>query len=461
MHCLILWAEAPPVAPSLISAIPFCILLLCIAILPLFHGTHHWWERNRNKLAISVVLGSATLVYYLLRQTGVNHHDHLSAPGLATMYAVFKIAILDEYIPFIVMLFSLYTISGGINWIVRMRPTPAVNLVLLLIGTLLASFIGTTGASMLLIRPVLDVNRHRKYKLHTIIFFIFLVANIGGSLLPLGDPPLFIGYLRGVPFLWTIGLIPHWLWCAGFLLGIYFIWDTFAFRLETLPQEDPAIAPTGARLRTFEVNGRINYLWLVCVVLSLAFLLPGKPFLNTDWIIPKYLREMVILTLTALSWVTTPKGIRARNQFNFMAIGEVAFLFIGIFICMMPPLEILQIRGGELGITQPWHFFWTTGILSSFLDNAPTYAIFFEAARSLTPGASLPADSLLVAISVGAVFMGANTYIGNGPNFMVKSIAENAGVAMPSFFGYMLYTGLILIPLFIALTFIFFTPAAP
>ena len=451
-----LWAAGADQAHSLLASIPFCLLLLCIALLPLFRQTHYWWERNRNKLLISIVLGLVTLAYYVLRQTGLDHHGEISRAGWPTALAVLKFALLDDYVPFIVMLFSLYTISGGICWTLRMRPTPVVNTGLLLVGTLLASFIGTTGASMLLIRPMLNVNKQRKHKLHTLLFFIFLVANIGGSLLPLGDPPLFIGYLRGVPFLWTLSLLPYWLWCSAFLLGIYFLWDLVAYRYEHLSPMDPDVAPSGKPLRKFEVSGRINYLWLLCVILSLVLLVPNKTLPGTEWVVPKYLREGIMLLATALSWVTTPRGVRTRNDFNFTAIGEVAFLFIGVFLCMMPPLEILQVRGSELGLTKPWQFFWTTGILSSFLDNAPTYAIFFQTALSLTPGLTLPADPLLIAISVGAVFMGANTYIGNGPNFMVKSIAEGAGIAMPSFFGYMLYSGLILIPLFIALTFVFF-----
>jgi len=451
------WADGAPLfSPSLVSAIPFAILLLCVALLPLFHGTHHWWERNRNKLLISVALGLLTLLYYQFRQSGFLHDGHHSEPGFGAVLAVLQVALLKDYVPFMAMLFSLYTISGGIRWEIRMKPTPMVNGTLLLVGTLLASFIGTTGASMLLIRPILDVNKQRKHKLHTILFFIFLVANIGGSLLPLGDPPLFIGYLRGVPFLWTMALVPHWACCSVLLLIIYFVWDTLAYRREALPDVDLSQHSDGRTRRSFEASGRINYLWLIGVVFSLALVLPGKPFVNTGWIVPPYLREAMMLLFTALSWLTTPQGVRAKNQFNFTAIGEVAFLFIGIFICMMPPLEILQVRGSELGLTEPWQFFWVTGILSSFLDNAPTYAIFFETAVSLNPGATLPADPLLIALSVGAVFMGANTYIGNGPNFMVKSIAEGAGIKMPSFFGYMLYSVTILIPIFVILTFLFF-----
>jgi Na+/H+ antiporter NhaD/arsenite permease-like protein len=457
MLSIALWAEDARLdSPSLFSAIPFVLLLLCIALLPLFHGTHHWWERNQNKMIISVVLGMITLIYYLLRQAGFPHDGHLSEPGLDAVLTVLQVALVKDYVPFMVMLFSLYTISGGIRWEIRMKPTPMVNGTLLLVGTLLASFIGTTGASMLLIRPILDVNKHRKHKLHTILFFIFLVANIGGALLPLGDPPLFIGYLRGVSFLWTMTLLPHWATCSVLLLIIYLVWDMLAYGREALPELDLLQDSDGKVRRPFEVNGRINYLWLIGVVLSLALLLPGKRFLGTEWIVPTYLREAMMLLFTALSWLTTPIGVRARNRFNFTAIGEVAFLFIGIFICMMPPLEILQVRGSELGLTQPWQFFWVTGILSSFLDNAPTYAIFFETARSLNPGSTVPADPLLIALSVGGVFMGANTYIGNGPNFMVKSIAEESGVEMPSFFGYMFYSAPILIPIFLIMTFLFF-----
>lgn len=451
-----LFADAVPlIAPHVLSITPFCLLLLCIAVLPLHHGTHHWWERNRNKLLISLTLGALTLAYYQFREVGFIHDGHRTEAGFATVKAVLQHALLFDYVPFIVMLFGLYTISGGIRWEIRMRPTPMVNLTLITVGTLLASFIGTTGASMLLIRPILEVNRQREYKLHTILFFIFLVSNIGGALLPLGDPPLFIGYLRGVPFLWTLKLAPHWLCCVSVLLVLYYLFEVIACKREMKVFADPALQQDGSRLRTFVVSGRINYLWLLCVVLVLAFCLPGKPLLGLDWITPRYLREALILLITALSWITTPRGIRASNQFNFTAIGEVAFLFIGVFICMMPPLEILQVRGGELGLQEPWHFFWVTGLLSSFLDNAPTYAIFYETALSLQPGARFPADPLLIAISTGAVFMGANTYIGNGPNFMVKSIAEGAGIKMPSFFGYMAYSLPILLPVFAALTWFF------
>lgn len=450
-HCFFAWAE-PNNVPGLLSSVPFCLLLLCIAVLPLFHGTHHWWERNQNKLLISLSLGTLTLIYYFFRPAGFHDAD----PGLPSVVSVLSHAILHEYIPFVVMLFCLYTISGGIRWEIRMYASPAVNSMILLIGALLASFIGTTGASMLLIRPLLEVNQYRRYKLHTILFFIFLVSNIGGSLLPLGDPPLFIGYLRGVPFLWTLNLLPHWSVAVGILLAVYFCWDTLVYRKESVPSIHPTILPDGTRGKQFVTDGKLNYLWLALVVFCIALVVPNKAFLGTNWIVPAFLREALMLAFTWFSWVTTSHNIRSKNEFNFVAIGEVAFLFIGIFICMMPPLEILQHRGTELQISEPWQFFWATGILSSFLDNAPTYAIFFQAATSLHPGQTRPEDPILIAISVGAVFMGAMTYIGNGPNFMIKSIAENAGIKMPSFFGYLLYSMMILVPLFVALTWIFF-----
>lgn len=452
---LTIWAQAAGVkeAPSLLSALPFAVLLMAIAILPLFHGTHHWWEKNRNKFLISVSLALVTLIYYWLRNVGFHHAGHSSQPGLDTVGAVLKDAILADYVPFMVMLFCLYTISGNIRWDIGIKPTPLANLAVLTVGTLLASLIGTTGAAMLLIRPLLSLNQQRQYKQHTFIFFIFLVANIGGSLLPIGDPPLFLGYLRGVPFLWTLKLLPHWLFCAALVLAVYFLWEMRAYRREgtfNMPRIEGE-----ERIPAFRAMGQINYPWLAVAVLTIALVTPNKAFVGTNWIVPRFLREIILLVFTGLSWIMSRAEIRRKNEFSFIPIGEVASLFLGIFICMMPPLEILQIRGSEVGLTQPWQFFWITGVLSSFLDNAPTYVVFFETALALQPGVSLPPDPLLIAISTGAVFMGANSYIGNGPNFMVKSIAESSGVPMPGFFGYMLYSAVILLPIFLILTVLF------
>ncbi len=484
--------------PGLLWVWPFVAMLLSIALLPLIRRTHHWWESNKNKLIVALVLAAITLLYYQFRGYGVPVHEqgaetnsgqvahpevpgsapatapaeapgheqteavvHRTEPGFPTVVAVFKHAVLDEYIPFLTLLFALYVIAGGIVVRGDIRATPLVNTTILGIGALAASFIGTTGASMVLIRLLLKTNAERKRVVHTVVFFIFLVSNIGGTLLPIGDPPLFLGYLRGVPFLWTMTLVKEWAVMVLFALTIYYVWDTWAYRHES-PE---AIALDKTHIEPLRVAGLINFVWILGVVLAVATLDSSKPFLNTGWHPFPYLRELVQLGFVGLSLITTPKALREENRFNYVAILEVAALFIGIFITMQVPLEILHARGPELGLTKPWQFFWATGTLSSFLDNAPTYVVFFETATTLpihgphtlalVGGGHIDAK-LLAAISCGAVFMGANTYIGNGPNFMVKTIAEQAGVKMPSFFGYMLYSLGLLIPAFVVLTFIFF-----
>ena len=451
--------------PSPIWIAPFVVLLLSIALLPLIPATRHWWEHNRNKLLLALGLGLVTLVYYLLRGAGFHH----AQPGWPTVVKVLGHAVLDDYVPFIVLLFSLYVISGGINLRGDLPARPSTNLLFLWLGAALASFIGTTGASMLLIRPLLQTNSERKHVKHTVIFFIFMVSNIGGSLLPIGDPPLFLGYLRGVPFLWTFNLWKEWLFACLVLGVVYYLWETQLYRRET-----PAdIARDERTLQPLRLRGSFNIVLLLFVVLAVGTLVPGQKFPGTDWEVPRLwhelgFREIVQLVLAGISMWLTPTGIRKANDFNFTAIGEVACLFIGIFICMQVPIEILQGVGPMLashGLTAPWFFFWATGGLSSFLDNAPTYVVYFETARSVQWGNSAEllslatggaiAVPLLRAVSLGAVFMGANTYIGNGPNFMVKSIAEQAGVKMPSFFSYMLYSIGLLIPLFLLITVLF------
>ncbi len=442
--------------PPLWAVIPFAVLLLCIAILPLIELTEIWWEHNKNRLLVAVILSVIVLFYYWFVHPGVvDHHTHELKSGFSAVLQVLNHAILAEYIPFIVLLFSLYVISGGIQLKGDMPTNPLTNTVFLGVGAGIASFIGTTGAGMLLIRPVLQANRERKHVKHTVIFFIFLVCNVGGSLLPIGDPPLFLGYLRGVPFIWTLGLWPQWLAMVLVLLVIYYVWDTIVYQKETIK----GVVSKDVEVQPLQLRGTINFLWLIGVVLSVALLVPGKPFLgqNDRFIVPDFLREGMQLIFVVLSLVTTPRGVRLENKFNYVAIGEVAALFSGIFITMQVPVEILNARGPDLGLTEPWQFFWATGLLSSLLDNAPTYVVFFETAKTLPApeGVALVAQvapQLLVAISLGAVFMGANTYIGNGPNFMVKSIAEQNGVKMPSFFGYMLYSFSILMPVFIVLT---------
>jgi Na+/H+ antiporter NhaD/arsenite permease-like protein len=357
---------------------------------------------------------------------------------------------------------SLFVISGGLQIKGDLRARPSVNTAFLASGAVLASLIGTTGASMVLIRPLLQTNREREHVRHTVVFFIFLVSNIGGCLLPTGDPPLFLGYLNGVPFHWTTTLYQPWLFCVGVLLALYYAWDQVAYRRETREH----ILDDIRHISPLRLHGGINLLWLLGVVLAVALIVPGRPLPGTDIVVRDFVREGILLGLSGLSLATTPSGLRKETEYSNAAIIEVACLFLGIFLTMQVPIEILQARGPALGLTSPAHFFWASGALSSFLDNAPTYLVFFETARSLPRAGSVPIVSLfdgavrqdlLAAISLGAVFMGANTYIGNAPNLMVKLIAEQRRVKMPSFFGYMLYSGAILIPLFILVSFLFFS----
>ena len=403
------------------TVVPFVVILLGIAVLPL--AAPRWWESNRNKLLVSIVLGLPVLVLYLVREPSALVH------------------MAEEYVSFIVLLAALYVISGGILMRGDLLATPRVNSTFLAIGSVLASFIGTTGASMLLVRALLQTNRERTRVTHTVIFFIFLVSNIGGMLTPLGDPPLFLGYLQGVPFGWTFRLWPHWLLMVGVLLVTYFVWDTLLYTREPLA----ALRRDRARVEPLRVRGALNGLGLAGVVLAVAFL--GAPA-----------REAVLVALAAASLWRTPREIRRANGFTASPIVEVAVVFFGIFLTMIPALELLRLRGGELGVRAPWQFFWATGALSSFLDNAPTYLTFLALGQGLGLAREVVdvPHTLLAAISVGAVAMGANSYIGNAPNFMVKSIAEEQGVRMPSFFGYMLYSGVVLLPLFAVVTLIFF-----
>jgi Na+/H+ antiporter NhaD/arsenite permease-like protein len=461
-------AAAKPTAvahPPYWMVTPFVLLLGAIAVLPLIPATAHWWESNLHRFYVAGGLAAITLVYYLLMHSHPLEahwpapHVVLPSPGglnLAQTGAVLANAILNEYVPFIVLLFSLYTISGGIRIEGDLPAHPVTNVVFLAVGALLASFIGTTGAAMLLIRPLLETNRERKHVKHTVVFFTFIVCNCGGCLLPLGDPPLFLGYLMGVPFLWTLVLWKEWMFVNASLLMIYLLWDLYWY----YPREKAAdIARDETRRHRLHFSGVWpNALLLVGIILSVGLLDPGKALPGTDWHPWMYLREIVQLALVGVSLAVGAGHARRANRFNYAAIIEVAALFFGIFICMQPALQILGVEGPNLGLSQPWQYFWATGGLSSVLDNAPTYVVFFETAKSL-PGSVSPVAGvdprLLIAVSLGSVFMGANTYIGNGPNFMVKSIAEKAGVAMPSFFGYMLYSVGILVPLFILVTFLF------
>ncbi len=410
-----------PTALPLYTVLPFVVMLLAIALFPLW--LPHWWESNRSKLAVAALLGAPVLVLYLSRQPGALVH-------MAT-----------DYVSFIILLAGLYVIAGGVRLTGDLEATPLVNTAFLATGSLLASLVGTTGASMLLIRPLLQTNRERTRVTHTVVFFIFLVSNIGGMLTPLGDPPLFLGYLQGVPFAWTLRLWGPWLTMTAALLLLYYVWDSRQHARET----KAALRRDHTQIEPLRIRGALNGVWLAGVVAAVAFL--HAP-----------VRELAMLVLAGVSLWRTPKAIRRANHFTAAPMVEVAVLFLGIFLTMIPALELLHVRGGELGVREPWQFFWATGVLSSFLDNAPTYLTFLALAQSL----GLPAEVvgvphvILAAISVGAVAMGANTYIGNAPNFMVKAIAESAGVRMPSFFGYMAYSGAVLLPLFAIVTLLFF-----
>jgi len=444
---------------------PFALLLGAIAVLPLVPATEHWWESNLNRFIVAAVLAAVTLLYYLLLFEG-SMHAHWPAHHVVgynefgwnsiLTFEVFANAIFSEYIPFIMLLFSLYVISGGIRIEGDLPAHPLTNCAFIATGGLLASFIGTTGAAMLLIRPLLETNAERKHVKHTVIFFIFVVCNCGGCLLPIGDPPLFLGYLRGVDFLWTLKLWPEWLFVNTMLLVIYFVWDHFfSYPKETVQD----LAKDEFRTRRLRFSGAwLNVPLLVGVILSVALFDPSKAFPGTDWHAWFYLREIVQLALVGVSLAVGGNVVRKANKFNYHAILEVAALFFGIFICMQAPLQILGVKGPSLGLSNPMQFFWLTGGLSSALDNAPTYVVFFETAKTLggEPSVAGVAEPLLIAISLGAVFMGAMTYIGNGPNFMVKAIAEKSGIRMPSFFGYMIYSCCILLPLLVVMTVIFF-----
>jgi Na+/H+ antiporter NhaD/arsenite permease-like protein len=407
--------------PSLGWALPFVSLLLSIAVLPL--AAPHFWESNLRKLGVAALLGAPVLVLYL------------RARPESLVHAA------TDYVSFIVLLGGLFVISGGILLEGDLEATPRTNAAFLGLGAVLASFVGTTGASMLLIRPLLQTNRERKHVAHTVVFFIFLVSNIGGCLTPLGDPPLFLGYLLGVPFTWTFRLFTPWLFTTGLVLAIYFVWDRRAHAREAKSD----LRRDAYEVRGLRIGGKENLVLLAGVVAAVALL-------QAPW------RELVIVSLALLSFRGTDPELRKANRFTFHPILEVAVLFAGIFVTMLPALHILHARGAELGVREPWQFFWATGALSSFLDNAPTYLTFL----ALAQGLGLPADvvgvpqGILVAISLGAVFMGANSYIGNGPNFMVRSIAEERGVKMPSFGGYMLYSAGVLIPVFVLVTVVFF-----
>jgi len=438
-----------PLHLHVVSIAPFALLLLGIALLPLL--APHFWHGNSRKLLVSLGLSLPVVVYLFFLDQG-------GQPALAKLEHS-----LVEYLDFMVFLGALYTVAGGIVLEGSFTPRPLVNTLFLGTGALLANVIGTTGASMLLIRPVLRINANRKYVYHIPVFFIFCVSNVGGLLTPLGDPPLFLGFLRGIDFFWTLSLWPQWALVNGLVLLVFFCWESLAFRREDIMDQTPGtVAP-------FRLRGLFNFVFLAGILLSVllrsqTFADGLRAWCNQFFVCPDlHLTGFVPMGVTAamalLSWLTTSRNLRRENHFTWEAILEVAVLFIGIFITMIPALQLLEVHRQDLGLTQPWQYFWYTGALSSFLDNAPTYLTFATIAAG-TPRLGVLMDPahahILAAISCGAVFMGANTYIGNGPNFMVKAIAEESGFRTPSFFGYMLFSCLILLPIFALTTWIFF-----
>jgi len=429
---------------------PFVLILLAIAVLPIV--AHHWWESNRNKAIVSGLLGVPFGIWLLLT---------FGADGWAVLQHI-----LIDYVAFIILLGALYIIAGGIFVRGSLAGTPLSNMGLLAIGAVLANFVGTTGASMVLIRPLLRAIKTRKRRAHVVVFFIFIVSNCGGLLTPFADPPLFLGFLKGVPFEWTLGLWKEWALVVTILLVLFFMIDSYLLDKEELERPGSQLEDA-LKHEPVGIVGAHNFLFLGAIVL--VILGRGNGWLNGGEHWPVGVQEALMVGITGISWVATKPSVRASNRFTFGPINEVAILFFGIFVTMIAPLFLLNANGAKLGIEHPWQYFWATGILSSFLDNAPTYLTFAATAAGqvgISPEGSQylrdylasggESQLILAAISCGAVMMGANTYIGNGPNFMVKAIAEEEGVKMPSFGGYMLWSGAILLPVFAVITFVFF-----
>jgi Na+/H+ antiporter NhaD/arsenite permease-like protein len=444
------------------TGLPFAGMLLSIALFPLL--APGFWHHHYKKVAVGwafVFFGPFFTQY-----------------GVLAAIRLLEVLLID-YVPFLILLWGLYTVSGGIYLRATLVATPALNASFLVAGLVLASLMGTTGASMLLIRPMLRANHWRKRKAHVFVFFIFLVSNLGGLLTPLGDPPLFLGFIHGVPFFWTLRLFPEYLFVSAIVLAAFVVLDMRLLRREIAgrPTHEPPHRSSSVR-----VEGSHNFLLLFgilgAVLLSGFWHTPGLAWFGVHFEYRNVVRDLLIVVIGLVSIASTPQAVRDDNGFTWEPIREVAYLFFGIFVTIVPVLMILK-AGAEgsarflvTGITEPWQYFWTSGMLSSFLDNAPTYLTFMALAlgqlgietaqvgAALTGGLPGPASTqfamLLKAVSCGAVMMGANTYIGNAPNFMVLSIAKEHGVKMPSFFGYMLWSGVVLIPAFALVTIVFF-----
>jgi Na+/H+ antiporter NhaD/arsenite permease-like protein len=412
--------------------LPFIVLLLSIAVMPFLAG--HWWEKNYGKYSIALAL--IIVVYYVFFKRDTHSVTHTGI----------------EYISFISLLTSLFVVSGGIFFKIKGKSTPIRNVITLLFGAISSNLFGTTGAAMLLIRPFINTNKYRLKPYH-LVFFIFIVCNIGGSLTPIGDPPLFLGYLKGVPFFWIIKeLWLYWLFTIVILLLIFYVIDKINYN-KIKDSVKHKIEDEGEEIK---FGGLYN--------IPLLFVIIGSVFITK----PFFAREFIMLAVAVISYKSTPKKVHNLNKFTFEPIKEVALLFVGIFMTMMPVLEYLNQNSGNLGLTQPGQLYWAAGTLTSFLDNAPTYLNFFTLAMgSQKLSINNPAEVLLyldshkiyvIAISVSAVFFGAMTYIGNGPNFMVKSIADSKGIKMPSFFEYMYkYSIPVLLPVFFIIWLLFFS----
>ncbi len=431
--------------------IPFGIMLLSIAVGPLI--APKLWESNLTKLIVSIVLGIPVVVFMLVKG--------LSGELINTVFF--------DYVPFIILLLALFVITGGIHLSGDIKAKPWVNTLFLAVGFILASLMGTTGAAMLLIRPVLATNQQRQYKIHTVLFFIALVANCGGLMTPLGDPPLFMLFLRGASFTWFSTMWMEWLFTGAILLLLYFMADCWYYYKK---ESWVALSADTREIEPLRITGKLNFVWLIGIVASVAFINQGLiPAMGAEDapIYLKYLREIAMLIFMGLSLLTTSKKTRYEdNKYTWTPIIEVAALFIGIFVTMAPALIYLEQNAARLGFNHVWQFYYSTGLLSSFLDNTPTAVAFHSMALGLPESVAAAAagivdgelngvnfvagvpEMMLKAISIGAVFFGSMTYIGNGPNFMVKAIAEESGIKMPGFFGYMIkFSLIILLPIYI------------
>lgn len=435
-------------------AVPFAGMLLSIALLPL--AAPGFWHRHFGKVSAGWSLA------FLL--------PFAASAGPAATGALLGHTLFTDYLPFIILLTALFTTAGGIFVRGNLHGSPALNVGLMAIGALLASVMGTTGASMLMVRPLIRANDNRRHVAHVLVFFIFIVSNAGGALTPLGDPPLFLGFLKGVDFFWTAQHIwPQTLFLIGGLLAVFFVIDSYWYRREGVVLQDPT--PDGAP--RFGLEGAGNFALLAAIVGLVLMSGLWKPGITVTIAghaieLPSLLRDGLLLLVTGVSLLITPRALREKNQFSWAPMAEVAKLFAGIFLTMVPVL--LMLKAGEAGpfaavaraVTGadgqplPWAYFWFSGGLSSFLDNAPTYLVFFNLAGGDPLQLMTSLAPTLAAISAGSVFMGAMSYIGNAPNFMVKAIAEERGIAMPSFFGYMAWSLAVLLPLFVLMTFIWF-----